>query len=119
MAEDDVEAIRGRAYHIWERLGRPEGRADEIWDMAREELAIERNQHLATRPNPAAAKRTWDPADDAEPVTAAEEAFSDMPGPAAENQGEAVPYPFTPDAVPASADTEPRIRKRAKRKNPR
>lgn len=41
---DDV--IRRRAYHIWEEEGRPEGRHDEHWHRAREE--IERQFHHDT-----------------------------------------------------------------------
>jgi hypothetical protein len=33
------ERIRERAYFIWEREGRPDGRADEHWRRARAELA--------------------------------------------------------------------------------
>jgi hypothetical protein len=42
---DDLERlIRERAYLLWERAGRPEGRADEFWAQARrqeEALAAE------------------------------------------------------------------------------
>ena len=38
MLPDD-EKIRRRAYEIWEREGRPEGREAEHWRMAAEELA--------------------------------------------------------------------------------
>ena len=38
-ARDDQERrIRLRAYEIWEREGRPDGRADEHWLLARWEL---------------------------------------------------------------------------------
>ena len=37
MSEDD-DAIRLRAYRLWEQEGRPEGRHDEHWKRARAEL---------------------------------------------------------------------------------
>jgi hypothetical protein len=33
--------IRERAYHLWEADGRPNGRAEEFWERARELIAIE------------------------------------------------------------------------------
>lgn len=51
---DDLEQrIRDRAYRIWVEEGRPEGRANAHWEMARELIAIEANQKDATKPNPA------------------------------------------------------------------
>ena len=38
-AEDDEGPIRERAYFLWEREGRPEGRAEQHWLMAQGELA--------------------------------------------------------------------------------
>ena len=39
-AQDDPERrIRERAYALWERAGRPDGRADEFWQQARAEEA--------------------------------------------------------------------------------
>ncbi len=46
------ERIRARAHAIWQREGCPDGRDREHWDMATEEIAIEDNQNLATKPNP-------------------------------------------------------------------
>ena len=37
-AEPDEHRIRLRAYEIWEEEGRPEGRADDHWVRAQEEL---------------------------------------------------------------------------------
>lgn len=92
MYQEDEDRIRIRAHRIWEREGRPEGRADEHWEMAREEIAIEDNQRLATEPNPVAEGKVYaDGTEDAEPITAAEEAMADMPGPS--NQGEHEAYP--------------------------
>ena len=42
---DQEQRIRARAYRIWEEEGRPEGRAEVHWDMARELIAIEDNFH--------------------------------------------------------------------------
>jgi len=33
--------IENRAYEIWERSGRPEGREDEFWQLAEQELRNE------------------------------------------------------------------------------
>jgi hypothetical protein len=39
-AQDDPERrTRERAYALWERAGRPDGRADEFWQQARAEEA--------------------------------------------------------------------------------
>ena len=92
MYQEDQERIRIRAHQIWEREGAPEGRDTEHWEMAREEIAIADNQNLATKPNPVAAGKLYaDGTEDAEPITAAEEAMADMPGPS--NQGEHEAYP--------------------------
>ncbi len=94
MYQEDEDRIRARAKRIWEREGKPDGRAEAHWEMAREEIAIEDNQMLATRPNPAAGGKEFaDGTEDAEPLTAAETGFADMPG--ASNQGDNPPYAFT------------------------
>jgi hypothetical protein len=50
---DDLEnRIRRRAYQIWEREGRPEGREEDHWKLASEEIAIEDNHRQALKPNP-------------------------------------------------------------------
>jgi len=41
MGGNSEEAIRARAYHIWEREGRPFGRDFDHWVQARVELAAE------------------------------------------------------------------------------
>src|SRR5580704_12945842 len=38
IMSDIEEAIRGRAYELWEHAGRPEGQSDEFWHAARLEL---------------------------------------------------------------------------------
>ena len=35
------ERIRQRAYEMWEEAGRPAGKAEEYWEMARAEVAAE------------------------------------------------------------------------------
>lgn len=53
MQEDPTasmeERIRKRAYQLWLDEGCPQGRAEVHWDKATELVAIEDNQHLATR----------------------------------------------------------------------
>ena len=46
------QRIRARAYRIWEEEGRPEGRAEVHWDMARELIAIEDNFQDTLKPAP-------------------------------------------------------------------
>lgn len=41
MGGNSEEAIRKRAYHIWEREGRPQGRDFEHWVQAQVELTAE------------------------------------------------------------------------------
>ncbi len=49
--ENDLEhRIRDRAYRLWLEEGRPEGRAQDNWDLARELVAIEDGQMATTRP---------------------------------------------------------------------
>src|SRR5262245_48370485 len=48
--DDFEERVRQRAYRLWVEEGCPEGRSDAHWDKARELVAIEENQKLATKP---------------------------------------------------------------------
>jgi hypothetical protein len=41
MAKPSEEEIRKRAHELWEQAGKPEGREDEFWHLAEQEL---RNQ---------------------------------------------------------------------------
>lgn len=41
LSEPSEQAIRERAHQLWERAGKPEGREDEFWQAAEQEL---RNQ---------------------------------------------------------------------------
>jgi hypothetical protein len=38
MSDDFEEAIRKRAYELWEQSGCPDGRSEEFWHAARAEL---------------------------------------------------------------------------------
>lgn len=42
MSEDRSEAVRNRAYFLWERAGRPSGREHEFWAQASEEIEGDR-----------------------------------------------------------------------------
>jgi hypothetical protein len=56
-AEQDLEqAIRERAFLLWEMEGRPEGREEEYWHRARER--IEAETHAAYPPAQAGHHRT-------------------------------------------------------------
>jgi Protein of unknown function (DUF2934) len=52
QVNDPEQRVRERAYQIWTEEGRPEGRADVHWDMARELIAIEDNAQPATPGEP-------------------------------------------------------------------
>jgi hypothetical protein len=52
VADDLDGRIKRRAYEIWEREGRPEGREADHWKLASEEIAIEDNQRQTLLPNP-------------------------------------------------------------------
>ena len=41
MSEPTEKEIQNRAYQIWERNGRPEGKEDEFWRLAEQELRNE------------------------------------------------------------------------------
>ncbi|SBV99235.1 conserved hypothetical protein [uncultured Alphaproteobacteria bacterium] len=83
--------IRERARRIWEREGRPEGRADDHWRLARLELASEAPPPDATEPNPIAEGREADPrGQPVEPLLAVENQGS---FPVIADQDEKQPYP--------------------------
>jgi hypothetical protein len=89
-----IEArIRERAYHLWQDEGCPDGRADAHWDMARELVAIEDNQLLATKPNPQRFDIRRDPrtGEPVEPLTAVE---NQGEFPTLTDQGEEQAYPI-------------------------
>ena len=99
MAEDLERRIRQRAHEIWEREGRPEGRAQDHWTLAREAIAIEDNQSSTLKPNP-----NHGPQDTAEHTEPVEPALSivnqgEMPG--LNDQGEGTPqFPGAAEPVP-------------------
>jgi hypothetical protein len=41
MTQPTDKEIKNRAYEIWERSGRPEGREEEFWRLAEQELRDE------------------------------------------------------------------------------
>ena len=41
MAYPTEEQIRSRAHQLWEQAGKPEGREDEFWQLAEQELLNE------------------------------------------------------------------------------
>lgn len=104
MADDLERRIADRAYRIWEREGRPEGRAADHWEMAREEIAIEDNQRETLQPNPSHGPD--DTAVTTEPVepALAVESLGEMPG--LTDQGEVMRTPSRtgPPALPEPHD---------------
>ena len=60
MTDEDLEAVRFKAYQIWDREGRPHGRDENHWRMALEELGLDQNQDRAAI---AAHARQWDDAE--------------------------------------------------------
>lgn len=86
------QRIRERAHQIWMEEGQPEGRDEAHWQMARELVAQQEGQRLATEPNPAAKGKQRATRDDsAEPLQAVEN-LGDLPG-ALTDQGDRQPYP--------------------------
>lgn len=41
MAKPTDEQIRARAHELWEKAGKPEGRQEEFWHLAEQELLNE------------------------------------------------------------------------------
>jgi hypothetical protein len=41
MSQPTEKEIKNRAYEIWERNGRPQGKEDEFWRLAEQELRNE------------------------------------------------------------------------------
>jgi hypothetical protein len=66
MDRDEERLIRERAYEIWEREGRPVGRAEEHWQRAAAEIAAQRSP---APPAPEAAPAS-DPAPERTPAPA-------------------------------------------------
>ena len=57
MPQDDDETLRRRAYEIWEREGRPEGRHAEHWAKARDEMSGTANPMPRQTPAPGSPRR--------------------------------------------------------------
>ena len=86
MAKDRSEALKQKAYEIWEREGRPEGMHDEHWAQAQRELdgeVAEKPKAARSRKKPAAPEETVAVAADAplKKAAAAKPAASPAPKP--------------------------------------
>lgn len=46
--QDMEQAIRERAYHLWNEAGQPEGQADSFWLSAQRDLLAESLNQIAT-----------------------------------------------------------------------
>jgi Protein of unknown function (DUF2934) len=51
MTQPTDKEIKNRAYEIWERNGRPEGREEEFWRLAEQELRNEDKSSPIRTPN--------------------------------------------------------------------
>ncbi len=89
MADDYEERVRARAYRLWQEEGCPEGRADAHWELARELVAIEDNQRLATKPIGPAGSNNVLP----EPVEFVVAVENQGEFPTLTDEGEGHPYP--------------------------
>jgi hypothetical protein len=98
---DYEERIRRRAHQIWLEQGRPEGREQEHLEMARELIAIEDNQKLATKP---VRRDPEDPSIAAAEVEPAEPAAAGGDIPTMTDEGEQV-YPPTREARRQAAES--------------
>ncbi|MGE5547479.1 MAG: DUF2934 domain-containing protein [Solirubrobacterales bacterium] len=92
MQEIPEELIRERAYHIWLREGCPDGRAEDHWQMARTELAIEMTPGAAKEPNPAKDGATAPRDEPVEPLLAVENQGS-FPGVTDQDEEQQYPAP--------------------------
>lgn len=95
------DEIGRRAFEIWEREGRPDGRADEHWQMARAELAARDLSSDMLAPNPIAETGS-EAVIHPEPVESlvSVESLGDVPG--LTDQGEKPPYPVSRPTTPES-----------------
>ena len=65
MAEPEKtieDRVRDRAYALWEKDGRPDGRSDEYWQQARSEVDAEEAEPGNESPEDATEKRQPPPA---------------------------------------------------------
>lgn len=63
MNDPDLEAVRFRAYQIWDREGRPHGRDKENWLQALRELGFDEPERDHVRAAIPAQTREWDAAE--------------------------------------------------------
>jgi hypothetical protein len=113
---DDVEKrVQQRAYEIWEREGRPEGREADHWALAMEEVAIEDNQSQTLMPNPSqGGDDTVVHSEPVEPLLAAESLGEDAGGPTNESEEQQLPKKTKArraSATETAATTRPRKNK--------
>jgi hypothetical protein len=73
---DHETRVRERAYKLWEENGRPQGRDVELWEQARELVAIEENPDGGKLPNPTGT----DPANQGVEEADIQENYGDVPG---------------------------------------
>lgn len=113
MFSNVEERVRQRAYEIWQREGCPEGRSEENWTLAKEEIAIEDNQQEAMESNPV--KKDGKFASRSEPVEPASSMAiqGDMPG--LRDQGDEQPAPRL-EPVDRSGQDSPKPRRRTLRR---
>jgi hypothetical protein len=120
MMPPDHEQIRRRAYEIWEREGRPEGRESEHWRLAAEEISA---AHATTGTQEVPATRVRGPAQleqEAPQPSGAGASLSDA-SPAESGNVPAAPSP-DPQSDPlglAQPIAQPVPRKRAPNRNAR
>lgn len=63
MNDQYLEAVRFRAYQIWDREGRPHGRDQDHWELALKELGMDEPGRDDAREAIAAQTREWDAAE--------------------------------------------------------
>src|SRR3546814_13847706 len=80
MFSNIEERVRQRAYEIWQREGCPEGRNEEDWTLAKEEIAIEDNQRQVTEQNLICREGAVASRDDTDNDHSAMTRQGDMPG---------------------------------------
>lgn len=101
------ERVRKRAHDIWVREGKPEGRAEEHWNLAREEISEAEGIEDTLKPIEPEGPT-------AEPLLAVE-ALGDLPG-RQSDQGERQDYPVRREPPKGKAKAAP-TKAPAKRKS--
>jgi hypothetical protein len=51
VSQAELDEIRARAYKLWEEAGKPEGRIDEFWYEAEQQVKEERIRHELNTPD--------------------------------------------------------------------